>query len=265
MNIDFSYSYEMQAFYEAKRQMMASMFPYMDEDWIAEKIHEVVMSSEDPTNIDELNMHFESMMMSLAEFYSPVQPYPVAPPPPPPPYKITHMVPSRYGQGSERLDYLFSLASSKFYEMQHEDNYMMKIDSIDYIENEYLEQRFKSKMAEFQRLKIPSNYIWTLHGTYVDNMDSIFANNFNLDKIRRTRYGFGIYFSEQPEVSIDYSRDSNSVILCKVLLGRPGINSKEISPDEFRRCFAVIIGETDGVRDPSTVDQILPCFVINYY
>ena len=52
-------------------------------------------------------------------------------------------------------------------------------------------------------------------------------------------HGFGIYFSERPEVSTGYtSKDTggrlikrpkgkiSSMILCKILLGNPGVNSK---------------------------------------
>ena len=39
---------------------------------------------------------------------------------------------------------------------------------------------------------------------------------------------------------------------------------QEVNKDVAGRCWAIVIGETNGMKDDSTMDQILPAFVINY-
>ena len=55
-------------------------------------------------------------------------------------------------------------------------------------------------------------------------------NNFDLS-IRKNgkAHGDGVYFSEQPEVSLGYSKGRKSLVLCKVLMGK---NSKEVKRDD---------------------------------
>ena len=52
-------------------------------------------------------------------------------------------------------------------------------------------------------------------------------DNFDLSKVANGRnFGNGVYFSEMPEVSLGYSKDQSSLILCLVLQGD---NTKEVS------------------------------------
>ena len=85
--------------------------------------------------------------------------------------------------------------------------------------------------------------------------------NFDLKKVKTYVHGFGIYFSEQPEVSIGYARGSNSLLLCQVLLGKPGVDSKEVKKGTNDGSWAVIIG---GDEDEGRMDQILPTYVVNF-
>ena len=100
------------------------------------------------------------------------------------------------------------------------------MQSIDVVENQALEARFQAKQADFKRRNNPDDYILAFHGTSKQNIGQILRGNFRLDQVRRTVYKFRKYFSEQPEVSTGYIGGCNSLLLCRVLIGRPGLNCK---------------------------------------
>ena len=84
------------------------------------------------------------------------------------------------------------------------------------------------------------------------NIEPILKNNFDLSiRTNGRSYGDGVYFSECPEVSLGYSKDLKTLILCKVLLGN---NCKEVKRGDSR-CWAIVV---------PNVDQILPRYVINF-
>ena len=139
---------------------------------------------------------------------------------PMPGFKKTTMDPYR------NMDMNYCVAESRFYRLQ--TGKQMKVVKIDIIENPVLEAKFSAKQAEFKSKGIPSDPVFGFHGTAEANIDPILKNNFNLSKIKRAAYGFGIYFSEQPEVSKDYNQGNNSFILCKLLTGKSEINCKVI-------------------------------------
>ncbi len=92
-----------------------------------------------------------------------------------------------------------------------------EISRIDYVENKALEAKFNAKKAEFKSLGINSRELTFFHGTQEQNVESIFRNNFDLSKTRRTLHGYGIYFSEFPDLSLGYGQ---GLLLCRVLPGR---------------------------------------------
>ena len=89
------------------------------------------------------------------------------------------------------------------------------ISSIQFITNTVLQQKFDAKKAEFQFNGIPYDEVWAYHGTNPINVMSICESNLN--KINRTAYGHGYYFSEFPELSERYGQ---ALILFKTLPGR---------------------------------------------
>ena len=145
-------------------------------------------------------------------------------------FKKTKRMPKRTMEMSDPYDVHYSIAESRFYRLQTAKQ--MKIVSIDIIENPALEAKFNAKQAEFKSKGIPSDPIFAFHGTAAQNIDSILSNNFSLDRVKVYAYGFGIYLSEQPEVSQGYSADCKSFILCKVLTGNPGQNCT-VRQDKF--------------------------------
>merc|ERR1719193_2474935 len=117
-------------------------------------------------------------------------------------FKKTRVLPKRLLDENDPYQGHFTLAEATFYRLQP-NNTKYRVQSVDVVHNPTLEAKFTSKQAEFKAKGIPSNPVMGLHGTNATNIDSILQNNFDLAKVQRTAHGFGIYFSEQPEVSID--------------------------------------------------------------
>merc|ERR1711872_359920 len=180
-------------------------------------------------------------------------------------FKRTSVLPKREFDTGNPYDVHFQVAASRFYSLQVGGTQRYTIKSIEIVENSALEAKFNAKKKYFEKHKIPNNVTFGFHGTDASNIDSILKSNFDLNKVKNAAHGFGIYFSEQPEVSINtYAKGSGSVLLCKLLLGKSGSNCKEVNADAAGRCWAIVIGETNGQRDDSTMDQILPAYVIHY-
>ena len=139
--------------------------------------------------------------------------------------------------------------------------------SIDVVYNPKLISNFEKKEEEFRSKSIPLTKVFSFHGTAKENIDSILQNNFDMSKRAGQAYGFGIYFSENPLVSVPYTRGCNSLIVCQILLGKStkkgtapdkppeGYNSTEIEKDKDGNCAVIVI---------PNVDQILPVAVINF-
>ena len=139
-------------------------------------------------------------------------------------FKITTMHANRSVNLDDPYEVQFAIAEARFYRLQ--TSAQRRITQIDIVENPALEAKFSQKQAEFKGSGTPSDFIFAFHGTKKENIDKIIRNNFDLKKFKHGAYGFGIYFSEQPEVSTGYSSDSKSMLLCKLLRGLPDVNCK---------------------------------------
>ena len=169
-------------------------------------------------------------------------------------FKTVRMEPQRHFDEEDDLAIQYRIAESQFARMQKQYNLRYKITSIDVVYNAGLRTTFELRKKELKD-KGCGDSLLLFHGTPQSNIESILRNNFDLSKRSNGRtYGDGVYFSEMPEVSLDYTKDQRSLILCQVL---PGDNSKEV-PSSSRndtRCWAIVVPR---------VDQILPRFVINF-
>ena len=174
-------------------------------------------------------------------------------------FKIVRMEPQRHFDEEDALAIQYRIAESQFARMQKQNKYnCTTITSIDVVYNAGLRTTFELKKKELKD-KGCGDSLLLFHGTPQSNIESILRNNFDLSKRSNGRsYGDGVYFSEMPEVSLGYTRDQRSLLLCEVL---PGDNSKEIhlqdvqSGSKDTRCWAIVVPR---------VDQILPRFVINF-
>ena len=143
-------------------------------------------------------------------------------------FKKTRVLPKQTLNMSNQYEVLYSIYEGRFYRLSNV-NPSMRIRSIDIVQNPALEARFLAKQKQFQGQGIGKDGtepILVVHGTASNNIDKILQENFSLDKFKCGVHGFGIYFSEQPEVSRGYVRDCSSMIMCKLLKGDPGKNCK---------------------------------------
>ena len=173
--------------------------------------------------------------------------------------------PNREVNLRDPLEVHYRIAESQFLRLIHHSGRKKTITSVDYYINPRRISKFRKKKEELKKKYgkgKESKYILAFHGTKPDNVDQIMSQNFRLDKIKRTAHGFGIYFSEFPDISIGYG---SGLILCKILPGRSyrgdtmpsGYDSNIVAPHEHHqgRADMVIIGNPD---------QILPCYVIHF-
>jgi len=141
------------------------------------------------------------------------------------------------------------------------------IETIDYIENRILMEIFENKKDQFRFEGKDPKECLLFHGTSSDNIDNILEENFRIDLAGKhgQAYGEGIYFSEKTAIPDKYSvGNKKALLLCRVLLGNEflgtgnipeGFDSKSVNPDQDNRAAINIIKD---------VDQILPCFVLNF-
>jgi len=176
----------------------------------------------------------------------------------------------------DALEMHFCLAESHFSRLMVRRNMHHEVQSVDLYLNPVLVTKYEKMQAEMER-KYPGGSeckpILAFHGTKLANVDKIVQENFDLSKLAsstgdRGFYGAGIYFSEFPEVSIAYG-NTGKLLLCKVLPGKSydcpcrmlgqalqqGYDSHRVSADSQGRGQELVI---------FNVDQILPCYVINY-
>ncbi|KAL9641536.1 hypothetical protein ABK040_013457 [Willaertia magna] len=174
-------------------------------------------------------------------------------------------------------DIHFRIVESQFYRTSatfsagYGNNYF--IESVEYLVNPLTIKKFnecKLKLAkEHSFLPESMNCYLLFHGTNDTNMENIIKTNFLLEKIGSATdmgfYGKGFYFSENPLLSIGYSRGNQYLLLCLVMVGKafrmstvqtgrpkePGYDS-HTSPDG---CQEVIIFNPD---------QIIPMYKVKY-
>ena len=108
-------------------------------------------------------------------------------------------------------DIEFRLVESAFHRLSKNS---FKIHFIEFVINPELQRKFQAKKAEFKQRNIPDTTIFAFHGTHQENIRSICQTN--LTVINRYCQGYGYYFSEYPDFSMDYG---NGLLMFKVLPG----------------------------------------------
>jgi len=178
-------------------------------------------------------------------------------------FQTINMWPKRSFDENDELDKEFRLAEGQFLRLNALTNQNYKIQSIELVHNKNLEAKFEAKKEELKKQGI-EECLLLFHGTAQKNIQPILERNFDISIIANGRiYGNGVYFSECPEVSMGYSDDQKSLVLCKVLTGNnstvvkdpnnPNTGFKRKRDDE--RFWAIVVPD---------VDQILPKYVINF-
>jgi hypothetical protein len=131
-----------------------------------------------------------------------------------------------------------------------------------------LRARFEAKQQQFRSQGLDASPRLLFHGTKEANINYILRNNFRLKDVKRAAHGLGFYFTELPDIALSFCATRRCILLCMVLLGRDGVNSRCVlhrNPVLGGRSRAFVIGQTSGILDDSTMDQILPVDVINFF
>ena len=188
-------------------------------------------------------------------------------------FEVTNVLPKREFDEEDSLAVEYRKAESQFLRMQTKGRYTnLEIQSIDVVKNKKLKEKFEAKknqLAKTEGADVKSLLLF--HGTPQQNVLSILQDNFDVSKVVNGRaYGDGVYFSEQPEVSLGYSvkapaargkkrkleevkteEATTSLILCQVLLSE---NVREVKHPGVSTCWAIVVPD---------VDQILPRYVLH--
>ncbi len=146
-------------------------------------------------------------------------------------------------------------------------NWRLPVMSVDHVVNYSLRAKFEAKQQQFRSQGLDATLRLLFHGTNEANINYILCNNFRLKYVKRAVHGLGFYFTELPDIALSFCATRRCILLCMVLLGRDGVNSKCVlhrNPVLGGRSRAFVIGQTSGVLDDSTMDQILPIDVINF-
>ena len=123
-----------------------------------------------------------------------------------------------------RINRLHSIRSSilsrraGFHGLEDRINDRSFVQEIKYYENDRLLEQFQACKAKFAAQGIPTKERLVFHGTSVDKVSSIMEEGFLLSKCKRFAMGYGIYFSEFPDISKVYGK---ALLLCRVLVGAP--------------------------------------------
>lgn len=162
----------------------------------------------------------------------------------------------------------YRIAESQFNRWNARSKNPRHLQSVDLFLNSTLEKKFKRQKASFvekygERDR-RSKEIWAFHGTPLANPEVIMKENFRIDKIKRTGYGHGIYFSEYPETSLGYGKN---LILARLLQGYEGDATKCRNRDNCAEHDSHVVqpnaqnySQMVVIRNP---DQILPMFILH--
>ena len=124
--------------------------------------------------------------------------------------EVTKVLPKREFEEDDPLEDGFRKAEAQFLKMQADGFHMnLRIESVDIVKNKFLQEQFDERRKELNRTEGGGSDVKSLllfHGTPQQNTMSILRDNFDLSKrVNGRKYGDGVYFSEQPEVSIGYT------------------------------------------------------------
>ena len=121
--------------------------------------------------------------------------------------EVSKVLQKREFNEDDPLEDGFRKAEAQFLKMQAEGFHMnLGIESVDIVKNKFLQEQFDERRKELSRTEGDMKSLLLFHGTPHQNTMSILRDNFDLSKrVNGRKYGDGVYFSEQPEVSIGYT------------------------------------------------------------
>ena len=145
--------------------------------------------------------------------------------------RIYKLKPKNEWNLADPLDILYTIAEGTFLRMfkarggQGLNRNFIK--EIKYFENEALAKRFNESKRRLEDQGIMCKERLVFHGTpLATNVEPIFQHGLLLSKCTRFAHGYGIYFSEFPDISQAYGQN---LLLCRVLVGRPYIEGTALT------------------------------------
>ncbi|KAK3921201.1 Protein mono-ADP-ribosyltransferase PARP12, partial [Frankliniella fusca] len=133
---------------------------------------------------------------------------------------MTHIVErSKLTEGDNEYQEVSALFSSH----NSDRKILLKIDSIESVQNDGITQKFKEKQDEYQNKFGHVRVVRLWHGTDTSNISSILKNNFDVNRHgqnRGHRFGAGVSFSSFPIYASHYCGNGcqGSMVLCDVLV-----------------------------------------------
>ena len=118
--------------------------------------------------------------------------------------EVSNVLPKREFNEDDPLEDGFRKAEAQFLKMQADGFHMnLCIESVDIVKNKFLKEQFDERRKELNRTEGDVKSLLLFHGTPQQNTMSILRDNFDLGKrVNGRKYGDGVYFSEQPEVTL---------------------------------------------------------------
>ena len=118
--------------------------------------------------------------------------------------EVSKVLQKREFNEDDPLEDGFRKAEAQFLKMQADGFHMnLCIESVDIVKNKFLKEQFDERRKELNRTEGDVKSLLLFHGTPQQNTMSILRDNFDLGKrVNGRKYGDGVYFSEQPEVTL---------------------------------------------------------------
>ena len=133
------------------------------------------------------------------------------------------------------------------------------VTQVDVYDSLVVQQQYEQKKEEFKRAKKPIGEQWVFHGTpKAENVQNICERGFKIggDGVgiaHGSSYGRGVYSATGPDTPMIYGSCAKSVILCRALPGKTGIQEVDDSwkPNKDWMIF-------------KTAEQLLPVYVVHF-
>lgn len=152
--------------------------------------------------------------------------------------------------------YTMVVAKFMFTQNQTRNPKVNGIKKIEYINNPTLKAIFESR---HEKDGDAGEIVLAWHGTKQNVIEKVVSQGFKIDKVRRTAYGHGLYFSEYSDVSVDYCDGAKMMFLCKVCCS--GTKPKKVTKAASAANTAAGYGWALVVED---VSRLLPMYIVTF-
>lgn len=94
----------------------------------------------------------------------------------------------------------------------------LKIKKLEEVHNELIDAQYREFFTATQaQTKFRPSEIYAFHGAPSAAVHSIAENGFDMSKIKRTKFGHGLYCALDPSVSVEYCGTGNQMILVRLI------------------------------------------------